>query len=496
MIGLPREHKDISALYLADEAAFVQRWQLAKLTAVPWSAAEQGAAAETWAAAWLECADLAQRPAILDELDAELNSLGMVGERRNAKILYLALTSRVFERPVSVAVKGPSSGGKSHLVETVLRLFPEAAAHTLTALSERALAYSREPLKHRHLVIFEADGLASDFATYLVRSLLSEGRICDETVEKTPKGLEPKLIEREGPTGLIVTTTRIRLHPENETRLLSLNVTDTPAQTKAVFHALANGARSAADITRWHAIQTWLASGATNVVIPFASVLADLVPPVAVRLRRDFGALLTLIRVHALLHQASRPADEAGRIVAIVEDYAIVRQLVADLLADEVEVSVPAHVREIVEAVRAILAARETLPDDSSGVSQAEIAKRLDLDKAAISRRVRAACEHGFLNDCETRKGRSSRLLLGDPLPSEVELLPEPETVDRLSGCERDTCSPLPVFRTNGASLPICDECGRPEDDLRDPLMTLNLGARQVCVHRRCNRQKPNGGGI
>ena len=116
--------------------------------------------------------------------------------------------------------------------------------------------------------------------------------------------------------------------------------------------------------------ETWLASGATNVVIPFASVLADLVPPVAVRLRRDFGALLTLIRVHALLHQASRPADEAGRIIAIVEDYAVVRHLVADLLADEVEVSVPAHVREIVEAVRAILAMRETLLESRPGFSQ------------------------------------------------------------------------------------------------------------------------------
>ena len=37
------------------------------------------------------------------------------GEVRTAKLLYLALTSRVLERPVSVAVKGPSSGGKTYL---------------------------------------------------------------------------------------------------------------------------------------------------------------------------------------------------------------------------------------------------------------------------------------------------------------------------------------------------------------------------------------------
>jgi hypothetical protein len=62
--------------------------------------------------------------------------------------------------------------------------------------------------------------MASDFATYLIRSLLSEGRLRYETVEKNKEGLVPRLIEREGPTGLIVTTTSLRLHPENETRML------------------------------------------------------------------------------------------------------------------------------------------------------------------------------------------------------------------------------------------------------------------------------------
>jgi hypothetical protein len=58
----------------------------------------------------------------------------------------------------------------------------------------------------------------ADFLNYLVRSLLSEGRVRYETVEKTPEGLQARLIEREGPTGLIMTTTADSLHPENETR--------------------------------------------------------------------------------------------------------------------------------------------------------------------------------------------------------------------------------------------------------------------------------------
>jgi hypothetical protein len=220
--------KDPSALHLGDPDAFLSRWQAACQGAVNWTVVEAEANAAERAGAWANCRDLAGRPNILDEFASDLSRLGVVGERRAAKLLYLALTSRLLDRPVAVAVKGPSSGGKSFIVESTLKFFPAAAFYALTAMSDRALAYSNEPLKHRHLIIYEAAGMASEFATYLIRSLLSEGRVRYETVEKTKEGLESRLIEREGPTGLIVTTTSLRLHAENETRMLSLTITDTP----------------------------------------------------------------------------------------------------------------------------------------------------------------------------------------------------------------------------------------------------------------------------
>ena len=157
-----------------------------------------------------------------------------------------------------MAVKGPSSGGKSYLTEQVLRFFPESAYYALTAMSEHALAYSDEPLQHRFLVIYEAAGMNSDFQTYLIRSLLSEGKARYETVEKTSEGMKPRLIERAGPTGLIVTTTAVKLHPENETRLLSLTVTDTQDQTRDIMAALAEEAAGpGSNLEEWHALQEW-----------------------------------------------------------------------------------------------------------------------------------------------------------------------------------------------------------------------------------------------
>jgi hypothetical protein len=51
---------------------------------------------------------------------------------------------------------------------------------------------------------------------------------------------------------------------------------------------------------------------------------------------------------------------------------------------------------------------------------------------------VRAALEHGYLKNLEDRRGRPSRLVLGDPLPAEVTILPTVEDLERLHGCSGD----------------------------------------------------------
>lgn len=428
--------KDPSAMHIQGPRTFLERWRIGCLGAVPWTAVEAEVNAAERTEAWTVCGDLSRRTNILEEFDAELGRLGLVGERRAAKLLYLALVSRLFRRPVSVVVKGPSSGGKSFVVETVLKFFPPEAYYSLTAMSDRALAYSAEPLRHRHLVIYEAAGMASEFATYLIRSLLSEGRLRYETVEKTDEGLVSRMIEKEGPTGLIVTTTSVWLHPENETRLLSLTITDSSEQTAAVFQALAkDDDTSNIDLSRWHAVQTWLATGPSRVVIPFAKRLALLVPPLAIRLRRDFSTVLLLIRAHALLHQATRLKDGDGKVVATLQDYVAVRDLVADLVAEGVEATIKPEVRETVKAVEHLIA--EGLVE----VRQTDLKFALKLDRSVISRRVAAALDGGFLKNLEDRKGRPARLMLGDPLPANREVLPSPNRLagEPLHDCAQDS---------------------------------------------------------
>ena len=365
---------------------------------------------------------LARDPRILDRFARDLELAGVVGERKLGSLVYLAVTSRL-DKPVSIGVKGPSAGGKSFTIDEVLSFCPPTAFYVLSSMSERALAYSEEPLAHRMLVIYEAAGLNSDLASYLVRSLLSEGCVRYETVEKTKDGLKARLIYRPGPTGLIVTTTAINLHPENETRLLSVTVNDTPAQTARILADLASEREDVVNRAPWHELQTWLERGEHRVSLPFARTLAELVPPAAVRLRRDFGALLSLVRAHAILHSFNRARDEAGRIVATFEDYGVVRELVADLIAEGVEATVSRTVRETVATVA------ELSVQHPDGVGLTEIGRGLKLDKSAISRRARAAASLGYLVNREDRRGKPARYVLGDPLPDELELLPSVATL-------------------------------------------------------------------
>ncbi len=429
---------------------------------------------------------IAQDPDILGRFVAALQGGGVVGEERAARLLYLAVTSRLLDRPVSVAVKGPSSGGKSFLVGEVLKFFPENAYYALSTMSEKALAYSEEALAHRMLVLFETAGLNGAFSEYLLRTLLSEGRLRYETVEKTKDGLRPRLIERDGPTGLIVTTTLARLHPENETRLLTVTVNDSPAQSRAVLRALARAARTSGppergrsdgtsgrvDVRPWHALQEWLANGERRVVVPFATRLAELIPPVAVRLRRDFQAVITLIKAHALLHQANRDIDANGAVVATVVDYAAVRDLVAGLVSEGVDASVPPAVRETVEAV-AFLPGLDA--EGGTGVSIKAIARKLGLDQSAAWRRVQVAITAGYLRNLETRPRQPARIVLGEPMPDEYEILPAPER------------------------LQVCMEGG--EDTALPPRRAIKLhssaaGAVRSCWHsRRQNRGQPIAGG-
>lgn len=123
--------------------------------------------------------------------------------------------------------------------------------------------------------------------------------------------------------------------------------------------------------------------------------------------------------------------------------------------------------------------------EEDEPVTTAALARKLELDRTAASRRVRSAKDRGYLRDLEDNPRKPSRIVPGDPLPEELAILPAPEILAEAckravqtegintplppqteEGAKRGEAIPYPS--QNGARLHAQDEPGEPQDSRTD----------------------------
>ncbi len=369
------------------------------------------------------CGKLADSVDLLGEFTEAVHKSGLVGESHNAELLFLSVISRSLDRPVSVVVKGARSGGKSTLVGSVLKFFPPSAFYELTGMSDKAIAYFSQPLKHRTLVITEAAGLKQG-GDYFLRSLLSEGSVSYEVVA----GGRTRSVKLEGPTGLLLTTTEVRLYEDDESRLISIEVVEDAKHTREILKSIGSSfahprkQRAKRVAAAWPALLEWIAIDPPRVRVPFAVSVSKLMSASDTRLHRDAKSLFGLVCAHALLHRRKRKIDSNGYLVATVDDYAAVRRLIHEVIARGIESAVNPSVRRVVAAVK-------RLCNGAIGVSGQQLVADLRLNKAGVSRHVRAAIGLGYLRNLEEGKGKSARYVLGDPMPTDSNVIPTAKAV-------------------------------------------------------------------
>jgi len=391
--------------------------------------------------------ELSQDPTLLHRVIRIIGELGVVGEEENRGLLYLALLSAVTEAPISVLVKGRSSSGKSFLVKSVLKLIPPRGYYELSSMSEKALIYADLDFSHRHLVLYEEDGLTNEGVLYLVRTLISEGQIRYLTTEKSPQGkLVSREIARPGPTGLITTLTQGLTKEDNETRTLSLYMDDTKAHTLRVVRALAErealGGGPEVEVAPWHALYTNLPQVA--IVVPFAPAIARLLegqnlPEDLTRLRRDFVRFLTLVKVVSLLHHARRKT-RGDILVATLEDYALAYHLAARPLARSVRTVSP-QTLTLAAAVRELYGAKleearmKNMPEEAVAVYVKDLAKNLRWAKRTVHKWADQAEAAGLVDVQKEGNRLALRPVDGAPIEEAAfRLLPEPELLARELG--------------------------------------------------------------
>lgn len=356
-------------------------------------------------------------------------------------MLYLVATSRLFDRTMHAAIKGTSAGGKSEIRKRLLDYMPPESVVSFTSLSEKSLIYYEGDFSHKILSLGEAAATEEqEFQDYLLRELMSGGRLEHATTQKIGNNYVAVTIVKEGPVTFLVTTTKSKMHPENETRMLSMEIDDSAEQTRKVLTKVAQveglSQSTQADVRPWQDYQRWLEQGERRVLVPFADALAGLIPTASVRLRRDFGQVIRAIKAHALLHRHHRNRDDKGWIVADVKnDYGTVRELMLGILAAGSGVAISSAMAQTIDAVRA---ATVEMPD-TEGASAQDVALKLNLDKSAAWRRLNAARQEGYVANLEPRRGMPGKYRVTVEKVSEAVLLPTVQAV--LEGLDRSTPS-------------------------------------------------------
>lgn len=272
--------------------------------------------------------ELLRDPQLLDRILTDFDTCGLVGERTNKLVGFIAAVSRKLDRPLAVLVQSSSAAGKSSLMDAVLAFMPEEERIKYSAMTGQSLFYMGETnLKHKILAIVEEEGASR--ASYALKLLQSEGELTIASTGKDPAtgNLVTQEYHVEGPVMILLTTTAIEIDEELLNRCLVLSVDESREQTHAIHRlqrerrtlvGLLNGKRKQHLLTQHRNAQRLLQP--LKVLNPYAEHLTFLSDKT--RTRRDHEKYLTLIDTIALLHQyqrVRRTAAQDGETIEYIE---------------------------------------------------------------------------------------------------------------------------------------------------------------------------------
>src|SRR5205085_6468195 len=123
-----------------------------------------------------EAMHLLRSPDLITKIVTAFDRCGLVGERTNKLVAYLAAVSRKLDDPLAVIIQSSSAAGKTTLMDAMLALMPKEDRSRYSAMTGKALYYITETsLKHKVLAISEEEG--AEQASYALKLLQSEGEL-------------------------------------------------------------------------------------------------------------------------------------------------------------------------------------------------------------------------------------------------------------------------------------------------------------------------------
>jgi hypothetical protein len=353
-------------------------------------------------------------PGLLTYTGEQLGASGIIGEERNRMILYVAMTSRLLDSPISVFCLARSGVGKSYLQERVAACMPDHSKLENTQFTENSFYYfGRRELSHMIVLIEDMDGAQN--VLFPIRELQSKKRISKTVTEKDKNGkLKTRTVIVEGPVCVIGSTTKETIYEDNANRSIMIHLDDSKEQdarvnahTQALDAAQVDGDRQHKAQEELQHMQRVLRP--IKVVNPYAPLIT--LPEEVFKPRRTLGLLLGFIKAITFYHQQQREekADEATGEVFIestVEDVEAAFDLLSDTLFRKAD--------ELSGASRSLL---EWIRKNENGAFTGQaIRKRLRMAPRTLTRYLGELTAYGYVIQDRKKKHSAgySYTLAGD----------------------------------------------------------------------------------
>lgn len=245
---------------------------------------------------------------LFEQISTDIAEIGIAGEEHLRLMLYIIMTSRLLDKPLSAIIQGASSSGKSYTLETVAKLIPPEAVVQAHDFSEQALYYLPQgSLKHKVVIAGERlhkkgskSGQARDNSKAF-REMVGSGVLRKAVTVKGADGkFITEMITQEGPIAYLESTTATTINDEDATRLLPLVTDESAEQTEAVTEAMrqedkgrtVSEPEQQAIIERHHTMQRLLKP--VTVRIPYIDSIS--LPTNNIATRWTFGHLRSMIK--------------------------------------------------------------------------------------------------------------------------------------------------------------------------------------------------------
>lgn len=373
-----------------------------------------------------------QNEALLKNTETDLGQSGIIGELMNAMILYIAMTSRKTNEPLSVVCLAKSGTGKSYLMDMVARCIPEEDKKEQTQFTGNAFYYfKRNEISGKVFIVKDLEGALT--ALFPIRELQSEKKISKTITRKGKDGkLETITLVVEGPVSVIACTTQEAIYEDNANRSILIYLDDSKEQDERILNYQKLKRAGLVDSLKENEIRQKLqniqkALQPIKVINPYAPLI-DLPESIKTQ-RRMLPILLSFIEAITFYHQHQREQlveKESGEVYIEstpqdVENGFMYLQDVLFRKSDELN----GAVRNFYEKLKIIVEKIEVTEENQiRKFKVSDIKKHLKLTPRSIQIYFKTLAEYQYLQVVggKQRTGYEYELLSA---PSEMELQKE-----------------------------------------------------------------------